>query len=144
MFDTPQSAWGRIQTGVTTDTGLNARFLIRAQQAIAGTPRLTLPQASIQVHNDSSLLGALRVTGKDPIFVPPWFEGSGVEDAPNRVTAYRFPQRITGLGGEIRQRQATQGQLLTVHRLAGDRLDHRFVPRGKKGACAPAQHGLPR
>jgi hypothetical protein len=48
------------------------------------------------------------------------------------------------LGGEIRQRQATQGQLLPVHCLAGDRLDHGFVPRGKKGACAPAQHGLPR
>jgi hypothetical protein len=91
MFDPTRSAWGRIKTGMTTDTGLNARFLIRAKQAIAGTQRLTLPQASIQVHNDPSLLGELRVAGKNPILVPPWFDGGSVKDAPNRVTTYRFP-----------------------------------------------------
>lgn len=143
MFDPTRPAWGGVQTGMTAHTGLKARFLLGTPQTIAGTQRLSLPQASREVDEHSSLLGKLRVAGKDPLVVTPRFEGRGSENTPNRMTAHRFPQSLVGLCRQLRQRQPTQGQLVAGHRLAGDRLHDGRIPRGKKEAYAPAPLGLP-
>ena len=66
------------------DPGLDAGFLIRADNVVPAAQRLTLPKADVQVQNAPGLVSELRVTGKDPILIAPRLDRVGVEDAPER------------------------------------------------------------
>jgi hypothetical protein len=75
---------------MTTNADLKARFFIGTDPTISGTQRLPLPEAGIETHDHPSLLGKLRIAGKNLICVTPGFDGGGIENALDRVTAARF------------------------------------------------------
>src|SRR5262249_52310261 len=103
-----------------------------------------LPEADVQVQNALGLLGELGVARENPVLVPPWLDGVGIQDAPDRAgtdgPAQGHGRSFCQVGG----RQATQRQLGLADRLTRDRLDDRAVTRGKKRACDPGRLDRPR
>src|SRR5712692_7511638 len=97
------------------------------------------PASPIQVENHTGLLGKLRVAGKNPIFIPPWFDHICIQDSPDRTTTNRCSQCGACAVGHVCQRLATQRHLRLVDHLTRERFDHRGVPRGKNGAWSPGQ-----
>ena len=125
------------QRRVTSDAGLNAGLLVRADDVVPAAQRLALPGASVQVKDTPSFFGELRIAREYPVLIPPWLDGVGVEDAPDGAVADRSTQGRRCLIGQVRSRQPTQWQLGLADRLTGDCLDDCPVARGKKRACVP-------
>ncbi len=125
----------RRQSRVTSDSGLDARLLVRADDIIPTTQRFAVPGASIQIQHSPSFFGELRVAGKDPVLISPGFDRVSVEDSPDGTGTDRSAQGHRSSVGQVRIRQPTQWQLGQADSLTGDRLDDRPVARGKKRAC---------
>ena len=102
-LDTLVPGWCRTQAGVTTEAGLEARFLVGTENMVLGAQRLALLGARIQVKNRSGLLSKQRVPWKDPVLVPPWLDGIRLENPPHRAPTDRFAQGAADPGGHVGQ-----------------------------------------
>ena len=121
---------------VTSNAGLDARLLIRADDVVPATQRLAIPGASVEVQDTPSFFGEFRVAWKDPVLIPPGLDRVRVEDSPDGAGTDRSAQVPRGSVGQVSGRQPTQRQLGLADGLTGDRLDDRPVARGKRRACA--------
>src|SRR2546422_5375920 len=99
-----------------------------------------LPYPSVQIQDLPGLVGKERSTGKNPVRVLPGLNRIGLQDAPDRTPADRFPQGWAGATGEVRQRLAAQGLVRLGDQLAREGFDDGMIQRGKKRlyALAPA------
>src|SRR5262249_47969357 len=102
-----------------------------------GAKALALPLARIEVQNQASLLGKEGITRKDPVLVPPWFEGILIQNPPYRAPADGFAQGFLGPCGDVGQGLPTQRLLGLCDQFTGDCLDQRLVERGKNPPCGP-------
>src|SRR5271166_3178099 len=89
MFHSHGASRTRRQSRVTSDSGLDARLLVRADDVVPTAQRFTLPGASVQVQNAPSFFGELRVAWKDPVLIPPGFNRVVVQDSPDSAWADR-------------------------------------------------------
>jgi hypothetical protein len=112
---------------MTTAAGLDAGLLVGAQDVVLGTQGLVLPPTRIEIENRSGLVGEVGITGKDPVFVPPRFDGIRRENPPHRAATDRCAQRVAGSGGDVGQRLPTQRLLGFRDQCTRDRLDQRMV-----------------
>ena len=135
MFHSHGASRTRRQSRVTSDSGLDARLLIRADDVVPTAQRFTLPRASVQVQDAPGFFGELRVAWKDPVLIPPGFNRVGVKDSPDGAGADRSAQGPRSSVSQVRSRQPTQWQLRLADGLTSDRLDDCPVARGKKQAC---------
>jgi hypothetical protein len=123
---------------MTADAGLDAGLLIGTQEVLRGAKRLAWPQAPREVQKRSGLLGAVGVTRKAPVLVPPRFDGIRLQHAPYRAPTHRFAQRFAGPCGDVGQGLATQRLLGFRDQCTGDRLDQRVIQRGTIRLAAPS------
>ena len=123
------------QSRVTSDSGLDARFLIRADDVVPAAQWFALPRASVQVQNAPGSFGELWVAWKDPVLVSPGFDRVSVEDSPDGAGTNRAAQGHRCSVGQVRSRQPTQWQLGLADGLTSDCLDDCAVARGKRRAC---------
>ena len=61
--------------------GLDAGLLVGAEDVILGAQGLALPHARIEVQNRAGLLGEVGITRKNPVLVPPRFDGIRIQDS---------------------------------------------------------------
>ena len=144
MFHSHGASRTRRQSRVTSDAGLDARLLIRADDVVPAAQRFALPGASVQVQNAPSFFGELRVAWKDPVLIPPGFDRVRVEDSPDGAGTDRSAQGRRSSVGQVRSRQPTQWQLGLADGFTSDRLDDCPVARGKRRACVRGPLDRPR
>src|SRR5712691_3632749 len=128
---------------MAADTGLDAGFLVGTEDVVLGTKELALPFAGIQVQNRAGLLGKVGITRKDPVRVPPRFDGIGIQHPPHRAATDGCAQGVTRPGCDVGQGLPTQRLLGFRDQFTGERLDQRLVQRGKKPPCGPVLACLP-
>jgi hypothetical protein len=93
---------------MTTNAGLNAGFLVGTDNVVVRAQGLPVPEPSVQIQYPASLLCKLGVTGKNPVCVPPGFDGIRIQNAADGGAADGLPQSGAGLPSHVGQRQATQ------------------------------------
>jgi len=144
VFDIGRSARCGGQGGMAADAGLDAGLLVGTEDVVLGAKALALPSAGIQVQNRSGLLGEVGITRKDPVLVPPRFDGIRIQNPPHRAATDRFAQRFAGPGSDVGQGLPTQWLLGFRKQFTSARLDQRVVQGGKKPPCGPVPARLPR
>ena len=87
-----QPTRGRPEGRVTANAGLDARFLVGADDPVERVEPLPLPVALVQVQDDGGLLEEVGGAREDPVFVLPGLDGVLVEDSPDRAAADRLVQ----------------------------------------------------
>jgi hypothetical protein len=136
MFHSHGASRTRRQSRVTSESGLDARLLIRADDVVPTAQRFTLPGSSVQVQNTPSFFEELRVAWKDPVLMPPGSDRVVVQDSPDGAGTDRSAQGYRSSLGQVRSRHPTCWQLGRADGLTSDRLDDCPIARGKKRACA--------
>src|SRR5262245_20344275 len=120
-LDPPPAAGGGAPAGMAADAGLDARLLLRADDAVLGREGLSLPEAGVQVKDDASLLGEPRVPGEDPVFVLPRLERGRMQDPPHGAATDGLAQGGVGPRRQVGQRLAAQRPVRLVDDLTSDR-----------------------
>jgi hypothetical protein len=87
VLDAGQSMGLRSLRSVTAMSGLNAGFLVSADDAVVRAQGLSFPETFVEVQNASCLQLKGWVTGKDPSSISPGLDGILGEPAPNRGVA---------------------------------------------------------
>src|SRR5438045_8109291 len=100
-LDIGRAAWRGRQGAMAADAGLDACLLVGAEDVVSGAQGLALPHARIEVQNRPGLLSEVRVTRKDPVFVPPRLEGIGLQHPPHRAATERFAQSLVAPCGDV-------------------------------------------
>ncbi len=144
VLDASRASRRWAQARMTTNAGLNAGFLIGADNVVVRAKELALPDPSVQIQHPASLLLKLGVAGKNPVFVPPGFDRISVQNAADGGAADGLPQSGAGLRSQVGQRQATQRQRGLGNCFTGDGFDYGFVPRGKNGVYTPVPFRPPK
>src|SRR5262249_8061399 len=143
IFDPLGSPWSWRQTRMTTPAGLNAGFLVSTDNVVVRAKGLPVPEPSIQIQYPASLLCKLRVSGKNPVFVLPGFDGIGIEYPPDRAGTDGLAQGPARLHSEVRRREPTQGQAGMVDCFTRTGFHEGTVQRGKTGPSVLAPAYLP-
>src|SRR5713101_2614354 len=139
VLDAPHAARSRGQAGRAAEASLNTRLLIGTEDVVLGAQGFLLPVPRRQIHHAPGLLSEVGVAGKDPILVPPGFEGSGRQNPPDRAATDRLAQRRAGLPGEVCGREPTQRQAGSMNSLTRHGLDESLLQGGTTRPCVLGQ-----
>jgi hypothetical protein len=135
MFHSHSTSWSCRQSCMTSDAGLNARILIRADGVVPATERFALPRASVQVQGTFGFVGELRFARHDTVLLSPGFNCIHVEDSPDSARTDRSAQVRKSSVRQVSSRKQAQRQLGLTDGLTGNRLDDCTDARGKRRAC---------
>jgi len=125
------------QRGMATAAGLDAGLLLGAEDVVLGPQGYALPQARLEVQHRAGLVGDVGSTGKNPVLVPPGFDGSRSKNPPHRAATDRCAQHRTDPSRDVGQGLAAQRVLGFGDQFPGDRLDQGMIQRGKQPPCGP-------
>ena len=103
--------------------GLEAGLLVSTEDVVLGAKALALPLASLEVQNRASLLGKAGIARKDPVLVPPGFEGILIQNAPHCAPTDGFAQGMLRPCSDVGQGLPTQRLLGFCDQFTGDGLD---------------------
>src|SRR5712691_10206809 len=122
---------------MATAAGLDAGLLVGAEDGVLGPQGFALPQARIEVQNRAGLVGEVGITRKNPVLVPPRFDGIRLENPPHCAATDRCAQHGADPGRDVSQGLSAQRLLGCCDQVTGDRLDQCVVQRGKNPPCGP-------
>ena len=122
---------------MAADPGLDARLLVGAEDVVLGAEALALPPARVQVQDHPAFSAKRGSRGKIQYLYRQGLIASPIQDPPDGTAADRLAQGGVGPRGQVGQRLAAQGQFGLGDRLAGDGLDDRLIPGGKRPAGRP-------
>ena len=108
---------------MATAAGLDAGLLVGAEDVVLGAQGLALPPARIEVQNGAGFVGEVGGTRKNPVLVPPRFDGIRIKYSPHCTTTDRCAQHGAGSGGDVGQGLAAQWLFGFCDQFTGDRLD---------------------
>src|SRR5215813_6520939 len=135
VFNIGRAARRGRQGGMATAAGLDAGFLVGAEDVVLGPQGFALPQARIEVQNRASLVNEVGITRKNPVLVSPRFDGIRIENPPPRAATDRGAQHGVAPRSDVGQGLSAQWLLGFCDQFTGDRLDQGVVQRGKNSPC---------
>ena len=118
---------------MASDAGLDARLLVRTDDVILATQRLTFPGAIVQIEDPSRFLGESRIAREDPVLITPRLDRVSVENSPDRAGTDGSADRSRGSSSEIRGGQPTQRKLGLADSLTSNSFNDCLISRGKTG-----------
>jgi hypothetical protein len=137
MFDIAGAAGGRRQARVPSAAGLDAGFLIGAQNVVVGGQRKALPGAGIEVENRSGLVDKGRIARKNPVAETPGAQRVAAQPAPQGGTADLGHDALgQDFAANLGQGEARQRESKTRRKLAGQGLNLDDDAGGKSGPVA--------
>ena len=116
---------------MATAAGLEAGLLVGAEDVVLGSQGLALPSARIEVQNGAGFVSEVGITRKNPVLVPPRFDGIRIENPPHRAATERPVQHFADPDRDVGQGLSAQRLLGFCDQFTGDRLDQCVVQRGK-------------
>ena len=127
-------------------SGLDAGFLIDAENVIVRPQCCTSPAALVEIDDAASLAGEVRITREDPGTMAPGAQRILPEPAPQRCAAdLRDKAARHRLVAQFGDRPSCEGETTTRRQLTGKRLDRNHNTGGKSGLVdrrAAARPGL--
>ena len=137
MLHTGKSMGLRSLCGMTAMSGLNAGFLVGANDTVVRVQRLAFPETFVEVQNSPCLQFKSGVAGENPSSVAPGLDGILGEPAPDRSVANGSDESAAqDFLLDLRDRVARQRQVLVARKLTGQSLDGDHHTGGKSGLAA--------
>lgn len=124
-------------------TGLDAGFLVGADDVLVPCQRSPLPDPLIEVQDRARPLCEAGITRKNPAAMRPGLDGVGIQPTPHRRPADGGNDPMPdGLAGNVGVAETGQRQTPLARHLTGQRLNFHDDLRGKNGVVAHVPAGF--